>query len=155
MNSMEDGVISEALYEASQAGVEIILIVRGFCCLKPGVKGLSENIKVISIIGRFLEHSRVFFFSDAGKEWEGEYYIGSADWMHRNMHARVEVITPIYFDEIKEQLAEFFQVLLKDKRSAWDLKSDGSYVQRKGDENTGSHNQLMDQTLKKLKDLEP
>lgn len=155
MNSMEDGVISEALYEASQAGVEIILIVRGFCCLKPGVRGLSENIKVISVIGRFLEHSRVFFFSDGKGEWSGDYYMGSADWMHRNMHARVEVITPIYHPEIKEQLSELLQILIDDERSAWDLNSDGTYVQRKGKVESGTHQKLMQLTQKKLKDLEP
>ena len=150
MNSLEDAVITEALYAASQAGVQIDLIVRGFCCLKPGVKGLSENIRVISIIGRFLEHSRVFFFSAPGSEWEGDYYIGSADWMHRNMHARVEVMTPILLNSVKEKIAVFLKVLLADKRSAWELDSSGNYQQRKGGEKSGTHFVMMKKTLEEL-----
>ncbi|MAZ48858.1 MAG: polyphosphate kinase 1 [Halobacteriovoraceae bacterium] len=150
MNSLEDAVITEALYAASQAGVQIDLIVRGFCCLKPGVKGLSENIRVISIIGRFLEHSRVFFFSSPGSEWEGDYYIGSADWMHRNMHARVEVMAPILLSSIKEKISVFLKVLLSDKRSAWELDSSGNYLQRKGGEKSGTHLVMMKKTLEEL-----
>lgn len=154
MNSFEDTVLAEALYEASSAGVEIILIVRGFCVLKPGVPGLSENIKVISVIGRFLEHSRIFYFSDGENEWSGEYYIGSADWMHRNMHARVEVITPIVEKNIKKQLKGFLDVMINDQRSAWDLLGDGSYVQRTGEEKTRTHTKMMKNTLNDLKKLE-
>ncbi|MEE2671408.1 MAG: polyphosphate kinase 1 [Bdellovibrionota bacterium] len=146
MNSMEDAVISQALYKASQAGVQIDLIVRGFCCLKPGVKDLSENIRVLSVIGRFLEHSRVYFFSEPDKDWEGEYYIGSADWMHRNMHARVEVMTPILADNVKAKIAGFLEVLMQDQRSAWELNADGSYTQRKGSEKTGTHFIMMKKT---------
>lgn len=155
MNSMEDEVITEALYEASSVGVEIILIVRGFCCLKPGMKTLSENIKVISIIGRFLEHSRVFYFANGSDDpLEGDFYIGSADWMHRNLHNRVELITPIYDIKLKEKLWEFTEVMLKDNRQAWFLNEDGSYSQnapREGEPEVGTHSILMNKTIKREK----
>lgn len=151
MNALEDVAIIEALYEASRAGVQIFLIVRGFCCLRPGVAGLSENIKVISIIGRFLEHSRIFFFSDGESDWGGEYFIGSADWMHRNLHSRVEVMTPIYSEDHKQLLANFFKISQEDQRSAWILGGDGKYTQLKGDENSGSHDAMMKFTMDRLK----
>ena len=155
MNSMEDEVITEALYEASSVGVEIILIVRGFCCLKPGMKTLSENIKVISIIGRFLEHSRVFYFANGSDDpLEGDFYIGSADWMHRNLHNRVELITPIYDIKLKEKLWEFTEVMLKDNRQAWFLNEDGSYSQNapsEGEPEVGTHSILMNKTIKREK----
>lgn len=154
MNSLEDAAIIEALYEASKVGVKITLIVRGFCCLRPQVANLSENIKVISVIGRFLEHSRIFFFSNPDEEWEGSYYIGSADWMHRNMHGRVEVMAPIYSKDIQKEIAHFLQVMISDERSAWDLNSDGKYTQRVGDKNTGSHRVMMKETLQKIKTID-
>ena len=96
MNQLEDPEMIEALCEASEAGVSIDLIIRGFCCLRPGVPGRTENIRIRSIIGRFLEHSRIFYFAN-GKEdpAEGEYFIGSADWMFRNLSKRIEVVTPV------------------------------------------------------------
>ncbi len=155
MNSMEDEVITEALYEASCAGVEIILVVRGFCCLKPGVKGLSENITVLSIIGRFLEHSRVFYFANGSDDaTEGEFFIGSADWMHRNLHNRVELIAPITDKKLKEKLWEFITVLINDNRQAWVLNSDGTYTQRRpaeGEEETGTHQAMMNLTINREK----
>jgi polyphosphate kinase len=155
MNSMEDEVITEALYEASMEGVEIILIVRGFCCLKPGMKTLSENIKVISIIGRFLEHSRIFFFANGQENFlEGDFYIGSADWMHRNLHNRVELITPIYDGKLKEKLWEFIEVMLLDNRQSWLLNSDGTYSQLRpddGSEEFGTHKILMNKTIHREK----
>ena len=155
MNSMEDEVITEALYEASVAGVEVTLIVRGFCCLKPGIKGLSENIKVISIVGRFLEHSRVFYFANGSDNiQDGEFYIGSADWMHRNLHNRVELITPIYDVKLKDKLWEFIDVILHDNRQAWLLNEDGSYTQvspKEGDEEKGTHSILMNKTIQREK----
>jgi polyphosphate kinase len=157
MNSMEDEVITEALYEASQAGVKISLIVRGFCCLKPGIKGLSENIEVISIIGRFLEHSRIFYFANGfEKEAEGDYYIGSADWMHRNLHNRVELITPIYDHKLKEKLWEFLEIMLNDNRQAWLLNEDGTYSQKtpaEGEEEKGTHAIIMNKTIHREKNL--
>lgn len=155
MNSMEDEIITEALYEASMAGVEVILNVRGFCCLKPGIKGLSENIKVISIIGRFLEHSRIFYFANGhDNPLEGDFYIGSADWMHRNLHNRVELITPIYETRLKEKLWEFLDVILQDNRQAWLLNEDGTYTQvmpQEGESEKGTHSILMNKTIQREK----
>lgn len=155
MNSMEDEVITEALYEASAAGVEIILIVRGFCCLKPGMKALSENIKVISVIGRFLEHSRVFYFANGhSNPIDGDFYIGSADWMHRNLHNRVELIAPIYDGKLKEKLWEFMEIILQDNRQAWFLNEDGSYSQMspaEGEAERGTHTLLMNKTIQREK----
>ncbi len=128
MNALVDREMIPLLYEASQAGVEIDLIVRGICCLRPGVKGISENIRVISIIGRYLEHSRIFYFQNGGAE---EIYIGSADWMTRNLSRRVEAVTPIESPEIVRDLQEIMGIMLADNRQAWELQSDGSYRQRK------------------------
>jgi polyphosphate kinase len=149
MNQLEERKTIRLLYEASQAGVQIDLIVRGFCCLRPGVKGMSENIRVTSVIGRFLEHSRIFYFQNGAIEpAAGEFYIGSADWMYRNMRARVEVITPIPTRAHRERLWEILLIMLGDNRQAWDMQSDGSYVQRqpRGPEDIGTHQTLMSLT---------
>ncbi|HXE53457.1 MAG TPA: hypothetical protein VN541_10595, partial [Tepidisphaeraceae bacterium] len=131
MNSLEDRKICRALYRASQAGVSIDLIIRGFCTLRPRVQNLSENIRVQSVIGRFLEHSRIFYFRDgAANELEGEFYIGSADWMYRNLQARVEAITPVLQRPLRQRLWDILQIMLNDHRSAWDMHPDGSYTQR-------------------------
>ena len=127
MNSLVDPEIISALYEASQIGVNIDLIIRGICCLRPKVKGLSDRIRVISVIGRFLEHSRIFYFSNSGKE---QVYIGSADWMPRNLDARVEVVTPIEDTSLVKELKQILEIVMADNRQAWDLRSDGTYVQR-------------------------
>jgi len=127
MNALVDAQIIDALYEASQAGVEIDLIIRGICCLRPGVDGLSERIRVISIIGRFLEHSRIWMFGNDGAP---EYYFGSADWMPRNLDRRVEVVTPVEHTLFKKRLQSVLEVCLADNRQAWDLQPDGTYVQR-------------------------
>jgi polyphosphate kinase len=127
MNALVDPGIISALYEASQAGVEIDLIVRGICCLRPGVAGVSERIRVISIIGRFLEHSRVFYFANGGDD---EYYIGSADWMPRNLDRRVEVVTPVVDKALHPRLRGVLETCLADNRQAWELRADGSYEQR-------------------------
>ena len=126
MNSLEDPDICRRLYRASNAGVKVELIVRGFCCLRPGVPGLSENITVRSVIGRFLEHSRIYMFGNAGSP---EYFIGSADWMYRNLSNRVECITPIYDAGAKQRLQTILDVTLADRRQAWSLAPDGSYAQ--------------------------
>ncbi len=130
-NSLEDLDITERLYAASQAGVKVTLIVRGFCCLRPGVKGLSENIRVISVIGRFLEHSRIFHFG-AGQEdvLDGDWYIGSADWMHRNLNTRVEAACPVEDAAARRKLLRILEVSLEDGRNAWELLPDGSYTRR-------------------------
>ena len=130
MNSIVDEQIIEALYEASRAGVEIDLIVRGVCCLRPGVHGASENIRVISVVGRFLEHSRLFFFAN---DTEPEYYIGSADWMPRNFDRRVEAIVPVDDILLHEKLQSLLMTSLDDNREAWDLAPDGTYSQRSPD----------------------
>lgn len=130
-NSLEEKSIIEALYEASQAGVPIQLIVRGFSCLRPGVPGLSENIHVTSVVGQFLEHSRLFYFrSGQSQELDGRFYIGSADWMSRNLLGRVEVAVPVDDRQSREKIWEAIQTLLNDQRQVWDMASDGSYQLR-------------------------
>lgn len=143
MNSLEDPLIIQQLYEASQAGVKIDLIVRGVCRLIPGKKGLSENITVHSVIGRFLEHSRIFYFHHGG---EHSYFIGSADWMHRNLDARVEAITPILHPELKKYLQFIINLYLRDNMQRWILSENGQYnrVERKaGEEKISTHKLLM------------
>ncbi|MBF2027182.1 MAG: polyphosphate kinase 1 [Oscillatoriales cyanobacterium C42_A2020_001] len=127
MNALIDPLIIIELYRASQAGVQVDLIVRGMCCLRPGVPGVSDKIRVISIVGRFLEHSRIFYFHNAGHE---EIFIGSADWMQRNLDRRVEAVVPIEDPAIALDLQEILGIMLADNRQAWDLQSDGRYVQR-------------------------
>lgn len=127
MNALVDTEMIEALYSASQAGVEIDLIVRGICCLKPGVPGVSDRIRVMSIVGRFLEHSRVYYFANDG---EAEYYFGSADWMPRNFDRRVEAVAPVEGAALQARLTSLLETCLADNRQAWDLMPDGSYVQR-------------------------
>lgn len=128
MNSLVDPQIIATLYEASRAGVQIDLIVRGVCCLRPGMKEISENIRVISIVGRFLEHSRIYYFYNKGQE---EIYIGSADLMPRNLDRRVEVITPVQDSDIAKDLQEILGIMLADNRQVWELQPDGSYIQRR------------------------
>ena len=124
MNSLCDEGIIAALYEASAAGVEIELIVRGICCLKVGIPGISENIHVRSIVGNFLEHSRIFFFLNDGEE---ELYMGSADWMPRNLDRRVEILFPVLDDTLKEKVKHILDVELADNTKAHVLKPDGEY----------------------------
>ncbi|MEA2765653.1 MAG: polyphosphate kinase [Gemmatimonadaceae bacterium] len=128
MNSLVDQELIQHLYEASQAGVNIDLIVRGICCLRPGIPGTSDNIKVTSIVGRFLEHSRIFYFGNDGNE---EIYFGSADWMPRNFDRRVEVVAPIEKRHLHPRVCSLLETCLADNRQAWDLHRDGTYVQRK------------------------
>ena len=124
MNSVSDPDIIEALYRASAAGVRIELIVRGICCLKVGIPGVSENITVRSIVGYFLEHSRIFYFLNEGRE---EFYMGSADWMPRNLDRRVEICFPVEKAELKEDLRHFLQTELDDNVKASELQPDGTY----------------------------
>jgi polyphosphate kinase len=126
MNALLEKTIIEELYKASQAGVKIDLIVRGVCALRPGIKGLSENIKVRSIVGRFLEHHRIYYFYHGGAE---QVYLSSADWMERNLLRRVEVAFPVKDPKLKARvIQEGLMVLLKDNASAWIMKADGHYV---------------------------
>lgn len=145
MNSLEDPHIIQKLYEASQSGVNIDLIVRGVCRLYPGRTGLSENIRVHSVIGRFLEHSRIYYFQHGGDDL---YYIGSADWMHRNLDARVEAVTPIKQDGLKKYLQFLLNLILRDNRQRWVLGSDGLYTRAERLPRTvevGTHATLMKQ----------
>lgn len=147
MNALVDPTIIRALYEASQAGVQIDLIIRGICCLRPGMEGISENIRVISVIGRFLEHSRIFYFYNQGEE---EIYIGSADWMQRNLDRRIEAVVPIEDANIFRSLKEILDLMLSDNRQAWELQTDGHYIQRQPGEKEeviSTHERLMEMAL--------
>ncbi|MBR0118727.1 MAG: RNA degradosome polyphosphate kinase, partial [Eubacterium sp.] len=124
MNSLCDKEIIEALYEASQNGVSIDLIVRGICCLKAGVEGLSENIRVRSIVGTFLEHSRIYYFENHGNP---EIYMGSADWMPRNLDKRVEILFPVDDATLKDDIIELLNIQLSDTKKARIMLSDGHY----------------------------
>lgn len=134
MNAMADSDIAEQLYEASRAGVDITLFVRGFCCLRPGVPGLSENIRVVSVLGRFLEHSRMFHFGNGRPDpLDGDWYIGSADWMYRNLNNRVEAAVPVTGRLNRAKLWRIVQIMSADRRGSWDLLADGSYRLRRPD----------------------
>jgi len=127
MNALVDVEAIEALYAASQAGVDIDLIVRGICCLRPGIPGVSDRIRVASIVGRFLEHSRLFYFANGGDD---QFYFGSADWMPRNFDRRVEAVAPVDDVTLHPRLHSLLSVCLADNRQAWDLAADGTYAQR-------------------------
>jgi len=132
-NSLTDVPLIEELYHASQAGVEIDLIVRGICMLRPGIPGLSDNIRVRSIIGRFLEHSRIFYFANGGTESSEEVYIGSADWMFRNLDRRVEVAMPILDPDIKRFIKDtLLDAYLRDTVNARMLLPDGTFKRLDG-----------------------
>jgi polyphosphate kinase len=126
MNALVEPTVIDALYRAAKAGVKIDLIVRGTCCLRPGMPGLSENIRVISIVDRFLEHSRIFYFENAG---DPEVFLGSADWMPRNFFRRIELMFPVEDARLKARLIqELLPVILSDNVKARELQSDGSYL---------------------------
>ncbi len=126
MNALEDADITQALYRASQAGVTVDLIVRDTCRARPGLPGLSESMRVISIVGRFLEHARIYYFRNGGKD--EEYFIGSADLMNRNLESRVEVLVPVEGAAERAELRAIFEIQLADTRAGWRMQSDGSYV---------------------------
>ncbi len=143
MNALEDVDITRALYQASMAGVKIDLIVRDTCRLRPGIPGLSENVRVVSVVGRFLEHTRIYHFGGGDAP---EYFIGSADCMKRNLESRVETLAPVEDPRLQAQLQHILDIQLADQRSAWEMRSDGSYVQRmprNESETLGSQQQLM------------
>lgn len=149
MNALVDGNIIKLLYEASQAGVDIDLIIRGVCCLRPGIPGVSDRIRVVSVIGRFLEHSRIFYFHNGGQP---DYYIGSADWMTRNLDRRVEAITPVEDPLLREELHRILTMAMADNRQAWDMAADGTFTQRRpapGEEERSTHNTLMALALRR------
>jgi polyphosphate kinase len=156
MNQLEDSPMCEALVSASRAGLSIDLVIRGFCVLPPGVPGLTETVRVISVIGRFLEHSRIYYFQNGAESpVDGEFFIGSADWMRRNLSGRVEAIAPVQARPLRERLWGVLDVMLRDHRQAWDMQPDGSYVQRtpvaggSGPETVGTQQALMDLTLRR------
>jgi polyphosphate kinase len=153
MNQLEDSQMCEALCAASQAGVKVDLIVRGFSCLRPGIKGITDHIGIISVIGRFLEHSRVYYFASGQADpLDGEFYIGSADWMQRNLSGRVEAATPVVPRPLRQRLWELLSILQEDHRQAWDMLPDGNYRQRTpptgidGPAHDGTHLTLMNLT---------
>src|SRR5580692_5171132 len=140
LNALTEPTIIQALYRASRAGVYIDLIVRGVCCLRPGVPGVSERIKVRSIVGRFLEHSRVYYFENAG---EREIYCGSADWMDRNLFRRIEVAFPLDSPEYRARVADELNLYLADDAQAWELASNGQYSRAVGDGSLSAQARLL------------
>ncbi|HWR98913.1 MAG TPA: polyphosphate kinase 1 [Candidatus Methanoperedens sp.] len=153
MNALEDADVARALYAASRAGVAVELLVRDSCRVRPGVPGVSETIRVVSIVGRFLEHARVYYFRNGGEE---EYYIGSADAMKRNLEYRVEVLAPVEAPALQAELKALLDIQWRDRRSAWEMRADGSYVQRqpagrRGEEEPGSQETLIRLAEKRFK----
>jgi polyphosphate kinase len=143
INALEDPDITRALYAASRDGVRIDLIVRDTCRLRPGLPELSETVRVVSIVGRFLEHGRIYYFRNGGDE---EYFIGSADLMRRNLSHRVEIVAPVEAPELRGELRYILNTQLNDTRLGWEMRSDGSYV-RRGDPDDmsqpGTHEKLI------------
>jgi polyphosphate kinase len=131
MNALEDADVTRALYRAAQSGVRIDLIVRDTCRLRPGLEGFSTTVKVVSIVGRFLEHSRIYYFHNGGAE---EYFIGSADSMKRNLESRVEVLVPVEDSIARQRLRAILDLQLTPNRNMWVMQSDGSYVRAAVDE---------------------
>jgi polyphosphate kinase len=141
MNSLVDDEVIDALYRASQAGCQIDLVVRSICCLRPGAPGLSENIRVRSIVGRYLEHSRIYGF---GPRPERIYYFGSADLMPRNLDRRVEALAPVADDELRGRLQEILDVNLADDTLAWELGVDGTWAKVPTVEGVNTHRRLQE-----------
>jgi polyphosphate kinase len=153
MNSLVDPAMIRALYEASQAGVAIDLIVRGICCLKPGVPGVSDHIRVRSLIGRFLEHSRIFHFHNDGR---AEYLIGSADLMPRNLDRRVEATVPVLDPALRSRLQHVLDLCLADQRQAWELRGDEwtRLLPESAGDRPGIHEELMREAIERSR-VEP
>ncbi|MDQ1374881.1 MAG: polyphosphate kinase [Actinomycetota bacterium] len=147
MNNLTDATVIDALYRASQAGVEVDLVVRGICCLRPGVRGLSDNIRVRSIIGRYLEHSRIFAFGEGA---DRRYLIGSADMMPRNLDGRVEVLVPVEDPVLQARLEEVLQVNLSDRSQAWLLEADGTWHKLTAGDGVGAHRRLQQLALERI-----
>jgi len=151
MNALEDVDIVRALYRASQAGVKIDLFVRDTCTLRPGLPGISENIRVVSIVGRFLEHSRIYYFRNGGKE---QYLIGSAEAMKRNLESRVEVVVPVEDKKLQVEIRTMLNVQLHDMRNAWEMQADATYLQRmpsEGQDERGCQEILIELAGKRFK----
>ena len=149
MNALEDADITRALYEATRDGVRVDLIVRDTCRYRPGIAGLSDSGRVISIVGRFLEHTRIYYFQNGGNE---EYFIGSADCMKRNLESRVEVVTPVIGESLCEELRFMLDSQLADYRNGWEMDADGKYhkrIPRSEDEETGSQQRLIERATER------
>ncbi len=141
MNSLVDKKCIRALYRASQAGVQVDLNIRGICCLVPGIPGVSENVRVNSVVGRFLEHSRIYGFERAG---ETHVYIGSADLMPRNLDTRVELVAPVDDEVLRDDLVDTLERCFADDANAWDLAADGTWTRRTpGEEPRSVQRELM------------
>jgi len=149
MNSLVDRRCIQALYRASQAGVPIDLNIRGICCLMPGIEGVSETIRVVSVVGRFLEHSRIYAFHRGD---EHSYYIGSADLMPRNLDTRVELLAPVEKEELRAELADTFERCLADDTFAWTLGPDGTWSRREG-RTRSVHHELMERAVAQVSTL--
>jgi polyphosphate kinase len=147
MNGISDPEMIDALYAASQAGVRIDLVVRGICCLRPGIPGLSETIRVRSIVGRYLEHSRIYHFANGGGEGTPVYLVGSPDLMSRNINNRVEALVPVEALELQARLREILDVALADDRLAWELAADGTWSRVPGDAGVDTHSILQQAAL--------
>ena len=155
INSLEDPGMVRELYEASMAGVDIDLVVRGICRLRPGLEDVSENVDVYSVVGRFLEHSRIFYFHNNG---DPDYYIGSADWMTRNLDRRVEAVAPVEDPDIREELQIILDIMLSDNRKSGKINPDGSYEQLRPDDDEpvrNTHQRLMHQAKESVPEEEP
>ena len=152
MNSLCDLDVIMALYEASNAGVKIDLIVRGICCLRVGIAGVSDNITVHSIVGNYLEHSRIYYFKNGGNE---EYYLSSADWMPRNLERRVEILFPVEAPDLTERLKGILDAELRDNLKAYFLHPDGSYAKAdmRGKQPFGSQAAFCEEALLKKKSM--
>jgi polyphosphate kinase len=153
MNSLVDPEMIDALYTASQAGTPIDLVVRGICCLRAGVRGLSETIRVRSIVGRFLEHSRIFRFGP--DPHTAEYLIGSADLMPRNLDRRVEALVPVNAGPLRDRLAEILSIDLADDAQAWELEDNGAWRRVSGTRGVSAHHQLQDLAVQRARAAEP
>ena len=142
MNALVDAEIIALLYEASRAGVEVDLIVRGICCLRPGLPGVSERIRVVSVIGRFLEHSRAWYFHNDGA---AEVHISSADWMPRNLDRRIETAVPLEAPSHREMVRALLELMWRDNRQAWELSADGGWTQRSpGEKEIATHRDMIE-----------
>jgi polyphosphate kinase len=142
MNALVDPEIIALLYDASRAGVTVDLLVRGICCLRPGLPGVSDRIRVVSVIGRFLEHSRAWYFANAGTP---EVYLSSADWMQRNLDRRIETAVPLESPAHRESVQEVLETMWRDNRQAWELGADGTWTQRRPDgPDIATHRVLME-----------
>ena len=152
MNSLQDQGLCDALYRASQAGVQIKLNIRGICCLRPGIKGLSETIEVTSIIDRYLEHARIYYFANGGRE---EVYLSSADWMRRNLDRRLEILFPLRTGKLRRRVLDMLNLYIGDNQKAWALQSDGSYcpIGKKG-KKIRAQQKLYQQTLTALQEAQ-